>query len=396
MPRRSLLSDTERDNLLVLPQSQDELIQQYSFTDADLALIRQRRGASNRLGFAVQLCLLRYPGYALAGDTVLPEAVITWIAKQVRSDAAAWPEYGEREKTRNEHLHELRAYLGLSMFGLSDFRKLVHSLADLAMQTDKAMVLAAYSLETLRQKHIILPALTVIERACAEAVTRANRRIYRALIDPLERHHKRSLDNLLNVAPDMSITWLVWLRQSPLKPNSRYMREHIERLKVFQSLALPEGLGRQIHQNRLLKMAREGAQMTPRDLAKFEDERRYATLAALAIEGMATVTDELVDLHDRIMVKLFSAAKKSISRISKSRERRSMTKCVCIQRSAEPWSKLRNQAWTRMPRSRRCCHGPILRKASSRPATWPRLSHSITCRWLRSSTARCDATRPNS
>lgn len=31
---------------------------------------------------------------------------------------------------RNEHFHELRAYLGLSPFGLTDFRKLVHSLAD--------------------------------------------------------------------------------------------------------------------------------------------------------------------------------------------------------------------------------------------------------------------------
>jgi hypothetical protein len=31
--------------------------------------------------------------------------------------------------------------------------------------------------------------------------------------------------------------------------------------------------------------------MTPRDLAKFENERRYATLAALAIEGMVAVTD---------------------------------------------------------------------------------------------------------
>lgn len=309
MPRRALLSDTERASLLVLPEAEDDLIQQYSFTDADMALIRQRRGAANRLGFAVQLCLLRYPGYALANDTALPDAVIQWIAKQVQGDAAAWSEYGGREKTRNEHLHELRAYLGLSVFGLSDFRKLVHSLSDLAMQTDKAVVLAAHSLDTLRQKRIILPALAVIERACAEAVTRANRRIYHALIEPLERHHKRSLDNLLNVAPDMNITWLVWLRQSPLKPNSRYMREHIERLKVFQSLALPDGLGRQIHQNRLLKMAREGAQMTPRDLAKFEDERRYATLAALAIESMATVTDELVDLHDRIMVKLFNAAK---------------------------------------------------------------------------------------
>ena len=158
MPRRSLLSDTERDSLLVLPESQDDLIQQYIFTDADLALIRQRRGAANRLGFAVQMCLLRYPGYALASDTMLPDPVIHWVAKQVRGDAGAWPEYGGREKTRNEHLHELRAYLGLSVFGLPDFRKLVHSLADLAMQTDKAMILAAHSLETLRQKRIILPA----------------------------------------------------------------------------------------------------------------------------------------------------------------------------------------------------------------------------------------------
>lgn len=32
------------------------------------------------------------------------------------------------------------------------------------MQTDKAMILAAHSLETLRQKRIILLTLTVIER----------------------------------------------------------------------------------------------------------------------------------------------------------------------------------------------------------------------------------------
>lgn len=122
MPRRSLLSDTERDTLLVFPQSQDDLIQQYSFTDADLALIRRRRGAANRLGFAVQKCLFRYPGYALATDTTLPEPVLHWIAKQVRSDTSSWPECGEREKTRNEHLHELRTYLGCrcSDFPISD------------------------------------------------------------------------------------------------------------------------------------------------------------------------------------------------------------------------------------------------------------------------------------
>ncbi len=309
MPRRSILSTTERDGLMALPQSQDELIQHYTLNESDLSLIRQRRGEANRLGFAVQLCLLRYPGFALSPGMGVPDPLIHWVARQVRSDAASWPKYGSRDETRREHFQELRAYLGLTAFRLSHFRHLVHSLADLAMQTDKGVVLAAHALETLRQERVILPALQVIERACAEAVTRANRRICRALIAPLSAFHKRALDDLLMVKPDSNTTWLVWLRQSPLKPNSRYMLEHIERLRTFQGLALPDGIGRHVHQNRLLKMAREGGQMTPQDLAKFESERRYATLVALAIEGMATVTDELVDLHDRILVKLFAAAK---------------------------------------------------------------------------------------
>ncbi|MFI7834685.1 Tn3 family transposase, partial [Acinetobacter baumannii] len=104
-------------------------------------------------------------------------------------------------------------------------------------------------------------------------------------------------------------TWLAWLRQSPAKPNSRHMLEHIERLKAWQALDLPTGIERLVHQNRLLKIAREGGQMTPADLAKFEPQRRYATLVALATEGMATVTDEIIDLHDRILGKLFNAAK---------------------------------------------------------------------------------------
>lgn len=44
------------------------------------------------IGFAVQLCLLRYPGYALAGDMPVPDMVIQWVARQVRSDAATWQE----------------------------------------------------------------------------------------------------------------------------------------------------------------------------------------------------------------------------------------------------------------------------------------------------------------
>jgi hypothetical protein len=177
------------------------------------------------------------------------------------------------------------------------------------MQTDKGIVLASALIEHLRRQSVILPALNAIERASAEAITRANRRIYDALAEPLSDVHRRRLDDLLKRRDNGKTTWLAWLRQSPVKPNSRHMLEHIERLKAWQALDLPSGIERLVHQNRLLKIAREGGQMTPADLAKFEPQRRYATLVALAIEGMATVTDEIIDLHDRILGKLFNAAK---------------------------------------------------------------------------------------
>lgn len=53
------------------------------------------------------------------------------------------------------------------------------------------------------------------------------------------------------------------------------MLEHIERLKVWQALDLHSGVEQLVLQNRLLKIAREGGQMTPADLAKFEPQRQW-------------------------------------------------------------------------------------------------------------------------
>lgn len=132
-------------------------------------------------------------------------------------------------------MQELYAYLGLETFWLRRFRQLVCNLADLSIQNDKGVVLAGQALETLRWKHVIRCALTIIERVCTEAVTRANRCIKRTLIEPLPGIHKRILDDLLKVKPDSNTIRLVWLRQSPLKPNSRHILAHIKRLPPSMS-----------------------------------------------------------------------------------------------------------------------------------------------------------------
>ena len=84
MPRRSILCAADRGGLLAMPAARDELIQHYTFTEADLALIRQHRGGANRLGFAVQLCYLRYPGVALGADEIPFPPLLRLVAAQLK------------------------------------------------------------------------------------------------------------------------------------------------------------------------------------------------------------------------------------------------------------------------------------------------------------------------
>lgn len=70
MPRRSILSVAERTNLLALPNNKDDLIRHYTFNEFDLSVIRQHRGSVNRLGIAVQLCYMHYPGVVLGANDI--------------------------------------------------------------------------------------------------------------------------------------------------------------------------------------------------------------------------------------------------------------------------------------------------------------------------------------
>ena len=65
MSRRALLSAEQRDRLFAIPADRAEMARYYVLGADDLALIRSKRRGMNRLGFAVQLCLLRYPGQGL-------------------------------------------------------------------------------------------------------------------------------------------------------------------------------------------------------------------------------------------------------------------------------------------------------------------------------------------
>ena len=116
MPRRVTLTDRQKDALLRLPTSQTDLLKHYTLSDEDFGHIRLRRRAHNRFGFALQLCVLRYPGRVLAPGELIPAEVIEFIGAQLGLGADDLVDYAAREETRHEHLAELRGLYGFRTF----------------------------------------------------------------------------------------------------------------------------------------------------------------------------------------------------------------------------------------------------------------------------------------
>ncbi len=134
MPRRSILSAAERQSLLALPDNRDELIRRYTLSESDLSTIRQRRGAANKLGFAVQICYLRFPGIVL-GVAELPfPPLLHLVADQLKIPVERWAEYGDRAQTRREHLVELQTFFDFEPFTTVHHRLAVQELIETAMQ----------------------------------------------------------------------------------------------------------------------------------------------------------------------------------------------------------------------------------------------------------------------
>lgn len=310
MRRKSILSQAEQNSLVKL---NDALrVEYHTLSETDIALIRQHRGAENRLGFAVQLCYMRYPSLVLPDSPC--QETIDFIAHQLGIAPEFFDDYAARKNTFHEHSVELQKIFGFKQFSAPVYQQQLATLENLALQSDSGIVLATNLVETLREQRILLPSFLVIDQLCSEAITRANRHIYQKLTINLSAEQHKNLDALLQLKPGSKLTWMAWLRLSPCKISTVQILEHIERLKKLQTLKLDPANCLGIHQNRLSKIVREGSQMTAHDLSKFEQIRRYATLVALAIEMIATLTDEIIDLNDRIIGNIFNEARKKHQR----------------------------------------------------------------------------------
>jgi TnpA family transposase len=94
-----------------------QLARFFHVDDTDRALIGQRRGDANRLGFALQLLTVRFLGTFLMNPIEVPVNVVGYVARQLGIDVSCLPLYLDREPTRHAHRAKIREVYGYRDFG---------------------------------------------------------------------------------------------------------------------------------------------------------------------------------------------------------------------------------------------------------------------------------------
>ncbi len=150
MPGR-IFTPQERKRLDAFPSeiAEADLIRYFTLSHSDLDLVRRKRGDQNRIGFALQLCALRYMGFCPDDLEIVPTTALAFVADQLQASPAALHVYGARSQTRTEHLQQIQLRLGFRDATREDFRSLADWLLARALEHDKPSLLFQLACEHL-------------------------------------------------------------------------------------------------------------------------------------------------------------------------------------------------------------------------------------------------------
>jgi TnpA family transposase len=306
--RRQQLSEAQIVALFDPPTEQRELVRHYTLSDADLAMIRRCRGDHNRLGQALMLCYLRYPGRPLRVGERPPEPLLAFVAEQIDVLPQSIDDYLSAERNRRSHAAELQDRLRLRPFGTRPAAELATWLLPHAIQDERLGHLAELVVQECRQRRIVLPWPAALERLCTDVRHRARQEVHRRLTDGLSAEQRRRLDALTQRREESGQNWLTWLRQMPEAAKPAAMLGLIERLEHVRAIGIELGRGHLVHQARLAQLAREADRTTVQHVAGYERQRRHATLVAISLDLCVNLTDQAVDLFDRLVGAMFRKA----------------------------------------------------------------------------------------
>ena len=195
-----LLTEDQRLEFTQIPQniSEYEIVKYYTFSTYDIGIINKHRRDYNRLGFAIQLALLRNPGWSLISINNIPESVLNYIAEQIQVSPKELELYAQRENTRLEHLQEIREIYGFKNYTDQHTQSLIQTLLPYAIENDNVINLMKLAINEIKIQKMILPGITTIEKIVSEVIAKADEEFIEIVNNSITSEQKYKLDMLIN------------------------------------------------------------------------------------------------------------------------------------------------------------------------------------------------------
>jgi hypothetical protein len=319
MARRRLLGDDVWARHLEAPADEREVARYFTLGPDELAEVMNRRSDANRLGYALLLLYLRFPGRVLEVGEAPPAPVIAYVAGQLGAPVAAFADYAQRGATRRTHLVEAMQAGGYVMFDRAAAHQAVSFLTAAAQTIVRPGQLAGILVEELRRRRVLLPAPLVLEAVIRGARQRAERLAQEVLTADLDEAALARLDGLLDSRPTGKLTWLGWLRNAPQSPAVKNVPRLLDRLDYVRALGIDRGRAGGLPLPVFERLSDEANRIAAQHLAGLNPLRRRAVLAAAAVGLEEALTDAALLMFEKLMASLGrSAVRKTDERAARS------------------------------------------------------------------------------
>lgn len=357
----SFLSTEQRENYgrYAGSPSTHDLARYFHLDDTDHALIAQKRGDHNRLGFAVQLGTVRYLGTFLEDPLAVPTPVLQAVAKQLCIEVTDDTRDYRVGRQRLQHAAEIRSCYGYVEITERQvgFRLSRWLYALCWTGTDRPSVLFERATAWLVTHKVLLPGCTTLERYVARLRSRVEERVWRTLSKGIDADQQARLENLLAVPPGQRTSQLDRLRTGPVMISSPSLVQALLRLHSVRELGISLPATARIPATRVAALARFAGAAKASAILRLPNLRRQATLAAFVHCLEATAQDDALEVLEAILRELFGDAikadKKSRLRTLKDLDQAAATlaaACQIVLDSGLANEELRTKLFEKVPR----------------------------------------------
>lgn len=293
--------------------SRRQLTREVVLSAADLAEIRRCRRGRNRLGFAYQLCFVRLLNrFPRQQPFEVVEELASFAGGRLGLEPSLLTLYDERRQTISEHQQRLVAYLGLRSLGDEETSLLESFVFEESCRIEQSSALQARSREFLKDHRILEPAGFRIARIVGEQRKRAREHIFRRVVAGVSPELADTLESLLVVPPEETISGLQRIKANPSKPSVDAILALIRKLTVIEKTGVLRVNLSWLNANYQRALFHQVRKATADRLRELGQARRRAAVTCFLWQSYRDAVDQVVDMFDKLLTRTQSRARNEL------------------------------------------------------------------------------------